>query len=168
LPDGRLASFINLDRASARGLELAGAAHPLRQLRIWAAYTLLSSRVERAGNGLEPEVGLPLVRRPRNSGAFELAWVDERFDIMITGVAMGERRDIDPSSGARFNPDGKAIFNDGYVKLNAAGSWLITRRLTAFARAENLLNQDYQEVLGFTAYRLNFVAGLRIRLGGNR
>ena len=168
LPDGRLASFINLDRASARGLELAGAAHPLRQLRIWAAYTLLRSRVERAGNGLEPEVGLPLVRRPRNSGAFELAWVDERFDIMITGVAMGERRDIDPSSGARFNPAGKAIFNDGYVKLNAAGSWLITRRLTAFARAENLLNQDYQEVLGFPAYRLNFVAGLRIRLGGNR
>ncbi len=168
LPDGRLTNFINLDRASARGLELAGAAHPLRQLHAWASYTFLRSLVERAGDGLEPEVGLPLVRRPRNSGAFEVAWVDERFDIMIAGVAVGERRDVDPISGARFNPAGKAILNDGYFKLNAAGSYLITRRLAAFARVENLLNQDYQEVLGFPAYRLNFVAGLRIRLGGNR
>jgi outer membrane cobalamin receptor len=94
--------------------------------------------------------------------------VDEKFDIRIAGVAVGERRDINPISGARLNPAGKAFFNDGYVKLNAAGSWIITRRLAAFARVENLLNQDYQEVLGFPAYRLNFAAGLRIRLGGNR
>ena len=168
LPDGRLTNFINLDRASARGVEVAGAAHPLRQLRLWASYTFLRSRVERAGNGLEPEVGLALLRRPRNSGAFEVSWVEERFDIRLGGVAVGERRDIDPISGARFNPAGRAVFNDGYVKLNAAGSWLITRRLAAFARIENLLNREYQEVLGFPAYRLNFLAGLRVRLGGSR
>ena len=168
LPDGRLTNFINLDRSSARGVELAGAAHPLRQLRIWASYTFLRSRVERAGAGLEPEVGLALVRRPRNSGVFEVSWVEERFDIRLGGVAMGERRDIDPISGARFDLGGRAFVNEGYVKLNAAGSWLITRRLAAFTRVENLLNQNYQEVLGFPAYRLNFAAGLRVRLGGNR
>jgi hypothetical protein len=37
-----------------------------------------------------------------------------------------------------------------------------------FARVENLLNQDYQEIIGFPAYRLNFSAGLRVRIGGGK
>jgi outer membrane cobalamin receptor len=168
LPDGRLTNFINLDRASARGVELIAATRPLWKLRIAGSYTFLRSRVERAENGLDPEIGLPLLRRPRNSGSFELTWVDRRFDIRLDGSAVGERRDINAVSGARFDGSGRAVFNDGYVKVNAAGSFMITRRLTAFSRVENLLNQDYEEVLGFPAYRLNFVGGLRIRIGGDK
>ena len=168
LPDGRQTNFINLDRASARGVELMAAARPLWKLRIAGSYTFLRSRVERAGNGLEPEVGLPLLRRPRNSGAFELTWVDRRFDLRMDCSAVGRQRDLNPISGARFDGAGRAIFNDGYVKLNLAGSFQLTSRFTAFARVENLLNQDYQEVLGFPAYRLNFIAGLRIRIGGDK
>jgi vitamin B12 transporter len=168
LPDGRLTNFINLDRASARGLELVAAARPLWKFRIAGSYTFLRSRVERAENPLDPEIGLPLLRRPRNSGAFELTWVDRRFDVRLDGSAVGERRDINPITGARFDGSGRAVFNDGYVKVNASGSLMITRRLTAFSRVENLLNQDYEEVLGFPAYRLNFTAGLRIRIGGDK
>ena len=60
---------------------------------------------------------------------------------------------------------GRALINEGYAKLNLSGSYRINRGLRAFARIENLLNQDYQEVLGFPAYRLNFSAGLRVRIG---
>jgi hypothetical protein len=31
-----------------------------------------------------------------------------------------------------------------------------------------MLNQRYQEVLGFPAYRLNFSAGLRLLIGGKK
>jgi vitamin B12 transporter len=165
LADGRLTNFINLERASARGIELITAARPLRPLRLMASYTFLRSRLERAEGVLNPEVGLPLVRRPRHSGSFEAAWTEENFDITLEGSLVGSRRDLDPVTGVRFDLSGRPIFNDSYAKLNASGSYRVKRPLTVFARIENLLNQDYAEVLGFPAYRLNFTVGLRVRLG---
>ncbi len=165
LADGRLTNFINLERASARGVELITAARPLRSIRVMASYTFLRSRLEEAAGELNPEVGLPLLRRPRHSGSFEAGWTQESFDITVNGSLVGRRRDFDPVTFARFDPFGRAIFNDGYAKLNASGSYRVKRPLTLFARIENLLNQDYEEILGFPAYRLNFTVGLRLRIG---
>lgn len=166
LADGRLTNFINLERASARGIELITAARPLRPLRLMASYTFLRSRLEQAAGTASAEVGLPLLRRARHSGSFEVGWTEERFDFAADGSLVGRRRDFDPVTFARFK-SGNPIFNDGYAKLNASGSYRIKRALTAFARIENLLNQDYEEVLGFPAYRLNFTVGLRVRIGGD-
>jgi outer membrane cobalamin receptor len=168
LPDGRLTNFINLERASARGVELIGAARPLLKLQVSGSYTFLRSRVDRASTGSSSELGLPLLRRPRHSGSFEIIWANERYDLTVHGSILGKRRDLDPVSGARFDLSGRPLFNDGYAKLNAAGSYRLSRQVTAFARVENLLNQDYEEILGFPAYRLNFSAGLRLRLGGEK
>ena len=165
LADGRLTNFINLERASARGVELIAAARPVRSIRVMASYTFLRSRLEQAAGALNPEVGLPLLRRPRHSGSFEAGWTEENFDITVDGSLVGRRRDFDPVTFARFDPAGGAIFNDGYAKLNASGSYRVRRPLTLFARVENLLNQDYEEILGFPAYRLNFTVGLRVRIG---
>jgi outer membrane cobalamin receptor len=167
LPDGTLTNFVNVERASARGIELTAAARPLLQLRIAGSYTLLRSKTERAANALSPEVGLVLLRRPRHSGSLEASWVGQRYDFAVDGSFVGRRRDLHPVTGARFIA-GRPIFNDGYAKLNAAGSFHAGRFITLFARAENLLNQDYQEILGFPAYRFNFSAGLRVRVGGAR
>jgi len=141
LPDGRLANFVNFDRASARGLELTGAARPHLRLRIAASYTFLRSRLERAFAGSDKEVGLPLLRRPRHSGSLEAGWAASRYSLPLDMSFVGKRRDIDPVSFSRFDSAGM------------------------FARVENLLNQDYAEVLGFPAYKLDFSAGLRVRLG---
>lgn len=167
LADGKLTNFINLERATARGLEVTTAARPALKLRVAASYTFLRSRLERA-DASSAEVGLALLRRPRHSGTFEIGWVDSKFDLSLEGSLLGRRRDIDPVSGARFNATRQPIFNDGYAKLNATGSYHFTNRVTAFARIENLLNQDYQEILGYPAYRLNFRAGLRLRIGGGK
>ncbi len=168
LADGRLTNFINQDRASARGLEMVAATRPVRQLRASASYTFLRSRLERADGSSALEVGLPLLRRPTHSGSIELSWVAERFDISVDGTFLGRRRDFDPVTFARFDATSKPIFNDGYARLNASGSYHFNNRITAFARVENFLNRDYQEILGFPAYRLNFSAGLRLRLGGGK
>jgi vitamin B12 transporter len=135
---------------------------------VMASYTFLRSRLERAADLINREVGLPLLRRPRHSGSLEVSWIAERFDLTLDGSFVGKRRDFDPVTFAKFDLAGRAIFNDGYAKLNAAGSYHITRLVTAFARMENLLNQDYEEILGYSAYRLNFSAGLRIRIGGGK
>jgi vitamin B12 transporter len=167
LADGKLTNFINLERATARGLELTAVARPALKLRLAAGYTFLRSRLERADSS-SAEVGLQLLRRPRHSGSFAIGWADRKFDVSLDGSLVGRRRDLDPVSGARFDASRQPIFNDGYAKVNAAGSYHFTNRVTAFTRLENLLNQDYQEILGFPAYRLNFRAGLRLRLGGGR
>jgi vitamin B12 transporter len=165
LDDGTLTNFVNVERSTARGLELMGAARPLRQLRLAASFTFLRSRLERAESVLNPELGLPLLRRPRHAGTIEASWVADRWDVTVDGSIIGRRRDIDPVSGARFDATGRPFYNEGYTKLNLSGSYRIAGGLRAFARVENLLNQDYQEVLGFPAYRLNFSAGLRVQIG---
>ncbi len=167
LADGRLTNFVNQERARARGLELTGAARPALKLTVTASYTFLRSRLNESETS-PAEVGLPLIRRPRHSGAFEIYWLDNRFDLSFDGSLVGKRRDLDPISGSRFNLQQQPIFNDGYAKLNLAGSYRINHRLTAFARVENILNQDYEEILGFPAYQANFRAGLRIRIGGTK
>lgn len=168
LPDGTLTNFINVERATARGLELAGAARPLRQLRLAASYTFLRTRLERAQSLLNAELGLSLLRRPRHAGTIEAGWVATRWDVTLDGSFLGRRRDLDPVTGARFDGAGRAFINEGYAKLNLSGSYRFNRWVRGFARIENLLNQDYQEVLGFPAYRLNFSAGLRLQIGGGK
>jgi vitamin B12 transporter len=168
LDDGTLTNFVNVERSTARGLELAGAARPVRQLRLAASYTFLRTRLERAQSLLNPELGLPLLRRPRHAGTLEAGWVATAWDITLDGSFLGRRRDLDPVTGARFDGAGRPFITEGYAKLNLSGSYRFNRWVRGFARVENLLNQDYQEVLGYPAYRLNFSAGLRVRIGGDR
>jgi vitamin B12 transporter len=168
LADGTLTNFVNVERSTARGLELAGAARPVRQLRLAASYTFLRTRLERAQSLLNPELGLPLLRRPRHAGTIEAGWAATRWDVTLDGSFLGRRRDLDPVTGARFDGAGRALINQGYAKLNLSGSYRFNRWVSGFARIENLLNQDYQEVLGFPAYRLNFSAGLRVQIGGGK
>ena len=184
LADGTLTNFVNADRASGRGVELMLSGRPggnLSRLRLSGSYTFLRSRLDRAAEVLtflpptfegvfvsNPELGLPLLRRPRHSGAFEASWVDQRFDATIDGSIVGKRRDFIPFPFSKFDMSGHPIFSEGYARLNAAGSYHLNDSVSLFARVENMLNQDYQEVLGFPAYRLNFSAGLRIRVGGRR
>ena len=170
-PDGRLTNNINNDRARGRGLELVAALRPARRLSLGGHYTFLDSKLIAAadvidfGSGtLVPnrEVGLPLLRRPRHSGALNIAWLGERFDLNLDAFFVGRRRDLDPVTFSRL------VYNDGYAKLDLAGAYRLSPRVTAFARIENLLNQNYQEALGYPAYRLNFAAGMRLRIGGGR
>lgn len=184
LPSGVLTNFVNADRASGRGLELIASARPggvLRRLRLLGTYTFLRSRLDRAADVLafppptfaavlapNPELGLPLLRRPRHSGSFEISWVNQRFDVTLDGSIVGRRRDFIPFPFAKFDHTGQPVFNEGYGKLSAAGSYRVNRFVSAFARVDNLLNQGYQEVIGFPAYRLNFSGGLRVRVGTSK
>jgi outer membrane cobalamin receptor len=96
----------------------------------------------------------------------EVNWVAERYDLSLEGSFVGKRRECDPVTCARFDLSGNPFFADGYAKLNAAGSYRVNRFVTGFARVENLLNREYEEILGYPSYRMNVSAGLRFRFGG--
>lgn len=163
LADGRLTHLINNDRAAAEGVEIQASWHPKRWLRFDGNYTRLRTSLDASADLISSrEVGLPLLRRPRNSGSISVLWTGNKFDVNFDGVFIGKRRDV---GTARLDPQGLPIFNDRYAKLDLAGAYRFNSVISMFARIENLLNQDYQEVLGYPAYRLNFSAGLRFRIG---
>ncbi len=176
--DGRLTHFINNDRSISRGMEIAVSMSPhRRRLFINGSYTLLKTKLESAADIIDfstgtlkpnPEVGFSLLRRPRHSGTLNVSWIGDKIELNLDGFFVGRRRDGDPVTFARFNPDGQPIFNKAYQRLDFAWTYRFTSRVAMFGRIENLLNQDYEEVLGYPAYRLNFSAGMRFRIGGGK
>lgn len=177
LADGRLTHYINNDRARSTGVELTANWHPKRFLQFGGTYTLLRTNLEVAADVIDfntlqlvpnREIGLPLLRRPRHSGSINAAWIGEKLDLNLDGVFIGKRRDLDPVLFSAFDTRGNPIYNRGFAKIDIAGTWRFNSHLSFFARIENLLNRNYEEVLGYPAYRLNFSAGLRVRIGGGK
>lgn len=177
LPDGRLTHYTNNDRARARGYEAIFNARPLRRLQVSGHYTLLQTRLIAAAPIINfgtmslmdnPDVSFELMRRPRHSGAASVSWLGNRFDLNFDAFWVGQRRDIDPVSFARFTSAGRPVYNPAFSRADVAGSVRLTNSISLFARVENLLNRNYQEVLGYPAYRLTFSSGLRISIGGGR
>ena len=88
-------------------------------MRLSGSYTFLHSRLDRAADVLtfpppafevvfvpNPELGLPLLRRPKHSGVFEAGWIDQRFDVTLEGFIVGKRRDFVPFPFSKFDSSG--------------------------------------------------------------
>jgi outer membrane receptor protein involved in Fe transport len=52
------------------------------------------------------------------------------------------------------------------VLVNAGGWYAINSRVTAYVNLENILDKQYNEVVGYPALGTNFRAGMRFRIGG--
>jgi outer membrane receptor protein involved in Fe transport len=152
----------NLSNAKAQGAELSGRFRPTRWMSLKASYTYLDSEVLslNGSTGLAPipfSVGQELIRRPANSGSFVSTFTHGRATANVTGYFRGSDLDVDPTYGATAGlyPD-RGFFDMG-INLNVR----VAARLTAYGNLRNALNQSYEEVLGFPAPKLNFVAGLK-------
>ena len=55
---------------------------------------------------------------------------------------------------------------DSYVKADVTASYKATDRVEIFGRIENALDQDYQDVFGFSNPGIGAYAGVKIKLGG--
>ena len=73
---------------------------------------------------------------------------------------VGERTDIDTD----FFPSPRVALS-GYVLASLSAAWRLNDRLEAYGRAENVLDEDYQDVVGYNTAGRTVYAGLRLRLG---
>ncbi len=86
------------------------------------------------------------------------------FNINLKGIYVGKRDDLDFSDFVNFTT--RRVTLDDYFKLDLAAyyeipvTFLHLKKVRIFTRIENLLNEDYEEVFGFSAPRFNFIAGL--------
>lgn len=145
----------NVGRATVDGAEVSLDVEVVSGVRAGGDYTYLDLDASLGGR----------VRRPKHSGAVHVSaqrsslWAEhDRISADVRLLLVGERLDFDPVGfEARPNPAYQR------ADLAAAYSWPlagdIVKRLKIFARVENLFDRHYQEVLGFGARPLNFLAG---------
>ena len=140
------ATIFNTDLARARGVNLAGEAHFLHWLNIAGNYSYDDSRVLVSPNAFDPSElpGNHLLRRPPQSGSLTLNAAYRRFSVPLAGYFTGVRTDSDfLGLGLTRNP--------GYARFDVAGSYAVSHGVTFYARATNLFDKQYQDVLGYPA-----------------
>jgi vitamin B12 transporter len=150
-------SFVNVGETRAQGLELALEAAPLPWLSVAGTYTHMNSEVLASSSDFDPvyAVGRELLRRPADQGSLSLRAGDERVSGLLVLVASSRRVDSDfVGLGLQENP--------GYARLDARLRYRAARHLELFAAADNLLDAQYQEVLGYPAPGRALRAGLRL------
>lgn len=110
-------------------------------------------------------------RRAPHTGSFSLRYARPRFDLVLSGLLVSRRDD------STFLLDQDAFFGNtmllpnrnldpSYQKLDLSGSYRVNRHLALYSVMENLLNEHYDQVIGFPALPFTFRAGFKVTLGG--
>ncbi|MEP4193808.1 MAG: TonB-dependent receptor, partial [Sneathiella sp.] len=142
---------INLDGKSDRqGIEVSVSYDILENLTGTASYTYLDAT--------EPD-GDQEVRRPRHSGALGLNYVFLAGKASLFG-AMIFNGEMEDSEFITATPQSRETL-DQYFLLNIGGRYQLTDKIELQGRIENLLNENYQEVLGFNSPGIGAFIGLR-------
>jgi len=151
-------TYVNLGQTRGRGLEVALAASPTARLSLSAEYTHLDGEIRVSTNDFDLVYaeGQPLLRRPKHQGSLSARYGDERFSAGATLVRVGERTDSD------FVGIG-LVRNDPYTRLDARVHARLVRGLSAYVVGENLMDREYQEVLGYPALGRSLRVGLRFQ-----
>lgn len=145
-------TLINLAGVSHRqGVEIGGRLLVLDGLTLGASYTFLDAT--------DPS-GQEEVRRPRNTARFDANYLfdQNRGNVNLAVVYNGDQKDLD---FAFFNPTPHVTL-DGYCLVNLAASYKLTDTLEIFGRVDNLLNERYEEILGYNTLGAAAFAGVKI------
>lgn len=146
----------NVEASWARGVEMSVQARIVNNIRMNGAYMWLDTRITASTTPTSSDTGIgdPLVRRPRNSGSLSIAVTPRRWSFVIGGSFVGERQDADFTFGVTRNP--------GYQNIFATASYDIAKHFTPMLKIDNLLNERYEEVLGYQALSRIVIGGVRV------
>jgi outer membrane cobalamin receptor len=154
-------TYVNLAHTRAQGIEVSLEARPVPQLALSGQYTRLDGEILESPSDFDPvyAVGQPLLRRPKRQGSLGAQLSFPRWSAGVTLALVGELADSDfVGLGLMTNP--------GYARLDARLRVRLVGALEAFVIGDNLLDEEYQEALGYPALGRAVRGGLRLRLGG--
>lgn len=156
--DGVAFRNVNVEKVETKGVETFVEFHPAPRWSSRLNYTRTDTEAVRAASfGLTD--GSALLRRPEDEAGADLTHLfpGGRGQTTLSVLYVGERLDLDPVSFA-------TVTAGDYLVVNLSGSVRVGGPVELFARVDNLLDEEYQEVLGFNAPGLGAYAGLRIGL----
>lgn len=152
-----LSSTANASGKSERmGVEVSAAWHPLQGLRIDASYTFLDADDQQVAGGAE----LDEVRRPGHSASLAFDYRGGPWTLGGSVAFVGARTDID------FDLfPAEEVTLGAYALASARIGYALAERIEIFARATNLFDEEYRDVVGYRTPGVAAYAGLRLRLG---
>jgi outer membrane cobalamin receptor len=155
----------NISNARARGVELSAAWRLHGHVDLRGSYTFLDTEILAVNGSSIAQtpyaVGDPLLRRPRHSGSIDASWTRDRASAFAQIQMRGDTLDAEPA----FGPTGGLYANPGHAVVNAGGAWRPVKAVEIFARALNLFDRSYEEVLGYPAPRRTAYVGARFAVG---
>jgi vitamin B12 transporter len=160
----------NIQAAKTRGVEFAAAFGPFHGWTASGTYTYLDTEVTDDGDVADQTVfpeGQPLLRRPRHSGSVSVGYTRDRFTAVASLFVKGES--IDRDFSRPFPAPPRRVALPGYEKLDLSFAYTVfrnvlgLREVTWKTRLQNVLNQKYEEVFGFSAPRISALTGLEVR-----
>ena len=150
-------STANADgKSRRRGIEVDADWRPSDTVVLGFNYTLLDAdEAGTAGGSAVREL-----RRPRHSANVFASGSLGRISWGASAAYVGGRRDTDFD----LFPAARVTLRD-YLLASLRLGWRLTDEVEAYARVENGLGEDYQDVVGYNTAGRTVHAGLRIRLG---
>jgi len=135
---------VNIDNAETAGAELSGTANIVPgKLSVTATYTYLYSH--------NLETGLPLSRRPENSGTLALTYTGiDKLSTTLSATFVGDRTN-DPAA---------SIWLPSYTRVDLNADYRLNEHVTLFGRIVNLFNATYQDPYGYNTSGFAVYAGL--------
>ena len=127
----------NVANALSDGIEVFVQVSPYKWLDVFFNYTYTRA--------LDVDLNQPLPRRPEDVFGFRVAvrpWEEVHFGFELNQVS--NRHDLDAVTGAPVQPS-------PYTLIRATAGWTVRKGVELFARAENILDRQYEEPEGFKA-----------------
>jgi vitamin B12 transporter len=146
---------LNLGAARTQGLEAELRAQPIADLIFTASYTYLDAVKTSSADISQPQ-GARLPRRPRNEvyvSASYLWWKKLRTTVAAKFVNAREE----------LNFGGPNFDIEDYSFVNVAAEYEINPHMSIFGRIDNLTNEHYAEVFGFSNLGQALYGGMKLR-----
>ncbi len=157
-------NYENVSRAKSEGVEAAIHLHPSKSLTLSAAYTYLKTDVTDDGDLGSPSFseGQKLIRIPEHSFSFNAGYSKKAFNLDLSGNYVGSRDDVNWSEFPSTR-----VKNDSFFIVDAAASYEISVKrfidtIRLFSRINNLLNEDYENVFGFSSPGFSIISGISV------
>jgi vitamin B12 transporter len=147
-----VSTYVNVGEATTQGAEVFAAWSVNSRLDLRADYTYTEAR--------DDVTGAQLLKRPKNKASLTALWKPINR-LTFTGQVLYV------GSQLEYNRPGTAILPaPAYTLVNLAANYALTDRVNVFGRINNLLNQQYEDPLGFMKQGFGIFGGVSVALGG--
>jgi vitamin B12 transporter len=144
--------YINIAKASSKGVEFLLEVHPTKNISFSASYSHIQTQDKNSGEAL--------LRRPRDKFAANLNFrFTAKGRFVLSLIHLGARDDqewIDWIS--------TRVQMDPFTLLNAATSWDILPGIQVYFRMDNILDQQYELIKGYGTPGFSMYGGFKIQL----
>jgi len=163
-------NYFNVQAAESWGIEFTGKVNPGYGLTLGVNYTYLKTQVTDAG-GLDSiffAEGKKLLRRPTHSASFSVDWLWKGLNLHLNGTYVGKRDDalFLVAPGPFYTYTNLRLVNKDYFVADLAASYtfdvdfLLLKGIKIFAKGQNIFNEHYEEVIGFSSPRFSAMGGV--------